>query len=78
MQDAKVEARIGRKFRWVAIEAVDRPRDARRPMSPLRWTCKSTSKLAEELTQQNHPVSDLGRSLYREAEQVAKAVNGAH
>ena len=28
------------------------------PMSPLRWTCKSTAKLAEELTRQNHPVSD--------------------
>jgi hypothetical protein len=27
-------------------------------MSPLRWTCKSTAKLAEELTRQNHPVSD--------------------
>jgi hypothetical protein len=28
------------------------------PMSPLRWTCKSTAKLAEELTRQNHPVTD--------------------
>ena len=28
------------------------------PMSPLRWTCKSTVKLAEELTRQSHPVSD--------------------
>src|SRR5262249_42723253 len=27
------------------------------PQSPLRWTCKSTSKLAEELTAQGHPVS---------------------
>ena len=27
------------------------------PMSPLRWTCKSTRKLAEELTAQGHPVS---------------------
>ena len=27
-------------------------------MSPLRWTCKSTAKLAEELTRQNHPVTD--------------------
>ena len=25
--------------------------------SPLRWTCKSTRRLAEELTRQNHPVS---------------------
>jgi hypothetical protein len=28
------------------------------PESPLRWTCKSTARLAEELTRQNHPVSD--------------------
>ncbi len=27
-------------------------------MSPLRWTCKSTSNLAEELTRQNHPITD--------------------
>lgn len=27
------------------------------PESPLRWTCKSTLKLADELTQQQHPVS---------------------
>jgi len=26
------------------------------PMSPLRWTCKSTYQLADELTRQNHPV----------------------
>jgi Rhodopirellula transposase DDE domain len=28
------------------------------PESPLRWTCKSTRTLAEELTRQGHPVSD--------------------
>jgi len=27
------------------------------PESPLRWTCKSTRVLAEELTRQHHPVS---------------------
>jgi transposase len=27
------------------------------PMSPLRWTCKSTRNLAEELTRQGHSVS---------------------
>jgi hypothetical protein len=27
------------------------------PMSPLRWTCKSTRQLAEVLTAQGHPVS---------------------
>ena len=28
------------------------------PESPLRWTCKSTRRLAEELTRQRHHVSD--------------------
>jgi len=28
------------------------------PQSPLRWTCKSTARLAEELRRQDHPVSD--------------------
>lgn len=27
------------------------------PMSPLRWTCKSTVRLAEALTRQSHPIS---------------------
>lgn len=27
------------------------------PESPLRWTCKSTRRLAQELTEQGHPVS---------------------
>src|SRR3990167_9010992 len=27
------------------------------PESPLRWTCKSTSHLAQELSQQGHPIS---------------------
>jgi hypothetical protein len=26
------------------------------PVSPLRWTCKSTSKLSEELRRRQHPV----------------------
>ncbi len=34
------------------------PSHAGIPESPLRWTCKSTAKLAEELTRQNHPVTD--------------------
>ena len=35
------------------------------PQSPLRWTCKSTTHLASELTQQGHPVSPstVGRLL---------------
>lgn len=41
-----------------ALERMIEPATRGDPMSPLRWTCKSTAKLAEELTNQHHPVSD--------------------
>jgi Rhodopirellula transposase DDE domain len=41
-----------------ALERLIEPATRGDPMSPLRWTCKSTAKLADELTRQNHPVSD--------------------
>ena len=41
-----------------ALERLIDPATRGDPMSPLRWTCKSTAKLAEELTRQKHPVSD--------------------
>jgi hypothetical protein len=41
-----------------ALEAMVEPVTRGDPESPLRWTCKSTAKLAAELTQQKHPVSD--------------------
>ena len=41
-----------------ALERLVDPVTRGHPQSPLRWTCKSTGKLAEELTRQNHPVSD--------------------
>jgi hypothetical protein len=40
-----------------ALEALIDPVTRGDPMSPLRWTCKSTSKLAEELCRNQHPVS---------------------
>ena len=40
-----------------AVERLVEPTTRGDPMSPLRWTCKSTRKLAEELTGQGHPVS---------------------
>jgi transposase len=55
-----------------ALEALVEPTTRGDPMSSLRWTCKSTRKLAEELTAQGYPVShtkvaklvdDLGYSL---------------
>jgi Rhodopirellula transposase DDE domain len=51
-------------------------------MSPLRWPCKSTRKLADELTGQGHPVSartvaellvDMGYSLQATSKQVEGA-----
>ncbi len=40
----------------VALEALIEPTTRGDPESPLRWTCKSTRRLAEELTRQRHPV----------------------
>jgi hypothetical protein len=40
-----------------ALEALVEPLARGDPESPLRWTCKSTRALAEELVLQSHPVS---------------------
>ena len=39
-----------------ALEALLEPATRGDPESPLRWTCKSTRRLADELTRQEHPV----------------------
>ncbi len=39
------------------IDALLEPMTRGDPMSPLRWTCKSTRRLAEELKQRGHQVS---------------------
>jgi hypothetical protein len=41
-----------------ALEALTDPATRGDPGSPLRWTCKSTRRLAAELARQGHPVSD--------------------
>ena len=41
-----------------ALEELVDPATRGHPESALRWTCKSTAKLAQELTRQNHPVTD--------------------
>lgn len=41
-----------------ALEALIEPLTRGDPESPLRWTCKSTRKLAEELTRQCHPICE--------------------
>jgi hypothetical protein len=40
-----------------ALEELVAPHTRGDPMSPLRWTLKSTSKLAAELTRRDHPIS---------------------
>jgi len=40
-----------------ALDCLVDPVTRGHPECPLRWTCKSTSKLAEDLTSQGHPVS---------------------
>ena len=42
----------------VMLLALIDPATRGHPETPLRWTCKSTSKLAEELQRRNHPVTD--------------------
>jgi hypothetical protein len=39
------------------LEALVEPTTRGDPMSPLRWTCKSTRRLAKELTASGHPCS---------------------
>ncbi len=39
-----------------ALEALVEPSARGDPESPLRWTCKSIRRLADELTRENHPV----------------------
>ena len=39
------------------LDALVEPTSRGDPMSPLRWTCKSTTRLAEELSRQGHQVS---------------------
>ena len=41
-----------------ALDALVDPMTRGHPESPLRWTCKSTAKLAAELQRQHHAVSD--------------------
>ena len=43
---------------WLAaLEALIEPATRGDPESPLRWTCKRTRRLSEELTRQRHPVA---------------------
>jgi len=51
-----------------ALERLVEPDSRGDPQSPLRWTCKSTRRLAQELTAQGHPLGPTSvRHLLKEA-----------
>jgi len=66
-----------------ALEALVDPDTRGDPMSPLRWTCKSTRQLAEVLTERGHPVShrvvaELLRELGYSLQAPAKTEEGSN
>ena len=65
-----------------ALESLVDPDTRGDPMSPLRWTCKSTRELAQTLTGQGHPVShrvvgELLRAADYSLQANAKRLEGA-
>ncbi len=66
-----------------SLDALVEPTSRGDPMSPLRWTCKSTSKLAEELNAMGHVVSqrtvcDLLAQLNYSLQSLRKTREGSH
>src|ERR1700722_9780992 len=47
---------IPQRAALTALESLVEPVTRGDPESPLRWTCKSTRRLSEELTRKNHRV----------------------
>lgn len=65
------------------LDALVEPTSRGDPMSPLRWTCKSTTRLAAELVQRGHQVSqrtvcDLLAQLNYSLQSVRKTREGGH
>lgn len=58
-----------------ALDALVDPATRGHPESPLRWTCKSTSKLAEELQRQHHPVTDRTVAMLLKRKRVANRLS---
>jgi hypothetical protein len=66
-----------------ALEELVEPATRGHPMSPLRWTCKSTTRLAQELNLMGHAVSqrtvcDLLARLNYSLQSVRKTREGSH
>ncbi len=64
------------------LDALVEPTSRGDPVSPLRWTCKSTTRLAAELARMGHPVSqrtvcDLLAQLNYSLQSVRKTREGA-
>ena len=64
------------------LDALVEPSTRGDPMSPLRWTCKSTTRLAQELNRQGHQVSqrtvcDLLAQMHYSLQSVRKTREGA-
>jgi len=57
-----------------ALDALIEPTARGDPESPLRWTCKSTRNLADELTRQHHPVR--ARTVARLLHEVGYSLQG--
>jgi transposase len=66
-----------------ALDALVEPTSRGDPMSPLRWTCKSTTRLAQELNEMGHAVSqrtvcDLLARLNYSLQSTRKTREGSH
>ncbi|UUZ62353.1 ISAzo13 family transposase [Polaromonas sp. P1-6] len=66
-----------------ALDALVEPTSRGDPMSPLRWTCKSTTRLAQELNKMGHAVSqrtvcDLLARLNYSLQSTRKTHEGSH
>ena len=66
-----------------SLDALVEPTSRGDPMSPLRWTCKSTTRLAQELNLMGHSVSqrtvcDLLARLNYSLQSVRKTREGSH
>jgi Rhodopirellula transposase DDE domain len=62
-----------------SLESLLEPSTRGDPESPLRWTCKSTRRLAQELTRMGHPVGrETVASLLHEADYSLQADRKTH
>jgi transposase len=58
-----------------ALNALVEPTTRGDPESPLRWTCKSTTRLAEELEHEGHPISQRSVCTLLHAQQYSLQAN---